>query len=171
MSDVTRRAMIHATVLVPFQAVRGSAQNSAIKVGLIGAGNRGSYTGAAIAKDPGVKVTAICDVDEEQIVKARARIGNADAKGYKNYQDVLSSDVDAVMIATPVYLHPDHFEGTRAQRTRYGAPGRGVPLSFGDAPSRPVRFKGTRAQRTCYGAPGRGVPLSFGDAPSRPVRF
>ena len=48
---------------------------------------------------------------EEQIAKAKNRkIGAADAKGYKNFQDVLASDVDAVMIATPVYLHPDHFE-------------------------------------------------------------
>ena len=45
MSDLSRRAVIQAAALVPFQAVRGSAQNSAIKVGLIGAGSRGTYTG------------------------------------------------------------------------------------------------------------------------------
>jgi predicted dehydrogenase len=110
MSDLSRRAVIHAAALVPFQAVRGSAQNSAIKVGVIGAGSRGSYTGSIIAKNPGVKVTALCDVEEQQIEKARAKIGAADAKGYKNFEDVLASDVDAVMIATPVYLHPTHFE-------------------------------------------------------------
>jgi prephenate dehydrogenase len=104
--------------------VRGSAQNSAIKVGLIGAGSRGTYTGSAIAKNPRVKITAICDVGEEQIAKAKNRIGAEDAKGYKNFQDVLASDVDAVMIATPVYLHPDHFEAavksesTSTEKTR-----------------------------------------------------
>jgi len=110
MSDLSRRAVVQAAALVPFQAVRGSAQNSAIKVGLIGAGSRGTYTGSEIAKNPRVKITAVCDVVEEQITKAKNRIGAADAKGYKNFQDVLASDVDAVMIATPVYLHPDHFE-------------------------------------------------------------
>jgi predicted dehydrogenase len=89
--------------------VRGSAQNSAVKIGPIEL-SRGTYTATTIAKDPKVKVTAICDVVDGQIVKARARIGVADAKGYKNFQDVLASDVDAVMIATPVYLHPEHFE-------------------------------------------------------------
>src|SRR6516225_12026544 len=110
MPHVSRRTIIQTAAIVPFQAVRGSAQNSAVKIGLIGAGSRGAYTATTIAKDPKVKVTAICDVVDEQIVKARARVGAADAKGYKNFQDVLASDVDAVMIATPVYLHPEHFE-------------------------------------------------------------
>ncbi len=108
--SLSRRALVHAAALVPFQAVRGSAQNSAIKVGVIGAGSRGAYTSSTIAKDPRVKVTAICDVVDEQIVKARTRIGAPDAKGYKNFEDLLASDVDAVLIATPVYLHPEHFE-------------------------------------------------------------
>jgi predicted dehydrogenase len=110
MTNFSRRTAVQAAALVPFQAIRGSAQNSAVKIGLIGAGNRGAYTGAAIAKDPRVKVVAICDVVEEQIAKAKVRIGNPDAKSYKDFRDVLASDVDAVMIATPVYLHPEHFE-------------------------------------------------------------
>src|SRR6476619_996628 len=110
MPELSRRAVFQAAAVVPFQAVRGSAQNSAVKIGLIGAGSRGTYTATTIAKDPKVKVTAICDVQEEQITKARTRIGAVDAKGYQNFHDVLASDVDAVMIATPVYLHPQHFE-------------------------------------------------------------
>src|SRR2546421_1617985 len=51
----------------------------------------------------------VCSSDL-QIAKAKTKIGAPDAKPYKNYQDVLASDVDAVMIATPVYLHPEHFE-------------------------------------------------------------
>jgi len=110
MPTFSRRTAVQAAALLPLQTIRGSAQNSAIKVGLIGAGNRGAYTGATIAKDPRVKVTAICDVVDAQIEAAKARIGNPDAKAYKDFRDVLASDVDAVMIATPVYLHPEHFE-------------------------------------------------------------
>ena len=100
MTKLSRRAIIQTAAVVPFQAVRGTAQNSAIKVGLIGAGSRGSYTGTEIVKNPGVKITAVCDVVDEQIAKARERIGAKDAKGYKDFRDVLASDVDAVMIAT-----------------------------------------------------------------------
>ncbi len=110
MSSFSRRTAIQTAALVPFQAVRSSAQNSAIKVGIIGTGSRGSYTGSIIAKDPRVKVVALCDVVDEAVAAARTKIGNPDAKGYKDFRDLLASDVDAVMIATPVYLHPDHFE-------------------------------------------------------------
>jgi predicted dehydrogenase len=102
--------MVKAAALVPLEAVRGSAQNSAIKVGLIGAGSRGQYTASMVAKNPRAKIAAICDVADAQIEKARQRTGAADAKAYKNFEDLLASDVDAVMIATPVYLHPEHFE-------------------------------------------------------------
>lgn len=111
MKSIARRSLVHAAALVPFQAVVGSAQNSAIRVGLIGAGSRGTYTAGMVAKDPRAKVTAVCDVVSEQIAKAKQKIGVPDAKEYSNFQDVLASnDIDAVMIATPVYLHPDHFE-------------------------------------------------------------
>lgn len=112
MSNVTRRRVVQASAaaVLPFQAVVGSAQNSAIKVGLIGAGSRGTYTAGMVAKDPRARVTAICDVAEKQIETAKAKIGAPDAKAFRNHQDLLASDVDAVMIATPVFLHPDHFE-------------------------------------------------------------
>lgn len=110
MPQFSRRNLIESAALVPLQAVSGSAQNSAIKVGLIGAGSRGTYTAGIVAKNPRVRITAVCDVVPDQIQNAKTKIGAPEAKGYANFQDVLASDVDAVMIATPVYLHPDHFE-------------------------------------------------------------
>jgi len=106
MKQIDRRSIFQVAALAPFQAVSGKT----VKVGLIGAGSRGTYTASMVAKDPRAKIAAICDVVDENIAKAKERTGSPDAKAFKNYQDVLSSDVDAVMIATPVYLHPDHFE-------------------------------------------------------------
>ena len=110
MTNFSRRTVMRAASLVPLAAVRGSAQNSAIRIGLIGAGGRGTYTATTINKDPRAKVVAICDVVEEQIIKAKAKVGAPDAKSYKDFRELLASDIDAVMIATPVYLHPGHFE-------------------------------------------------------------
>jgi myo-inositol 2-dehydrogenase / D-chiro-inositol 1-dehydrogenase len=111
MSELTRRNLVRTAALAPFQAVRGTAQNSAVRIGLIGAGSRGTYTSRTIAQDPRAKVVAICDVVEDQIANAKLKIPAPDAKGYTHFEDVLASkDVDAVMIATPVYLHPEHFE-------------------------------------------------------------
>lgn len=110
MQQPSRRTLFRAGALVPFQLVRGTAQNSAVRVGLIGAGSRGTYTSGTVAKDPRAKIVAVCDVVEEQIKTAKSRIQAPDAREFRNYQDLLNSDVDAVMIATPVYLHPEHFE-------------------------------------------------------------
>ena len=111
MNELTRRNLVRAAALVPLQAVRGSAQNSAIRIGVIGAGSRGTFTSKTISLDPRAKVVAICDVVEDQIANAKSKIPAPDAKGYKDYRDLLASkDVDAVMISTPVYLHPEHFE-------------------------------------------------------------
>jgi predicted dehydrogenase len=110
MLQPSRRTLVQAATLVPFQAVRGTAQNSAVRIGLIGAGSRGTYTSGIVAKNPQARVVAICDVVDEQIENAKAKIPAPDAKTFKNYQDVLASDLDAVLIATPVFLHPEHFE-------------------------------------------------------------
>src|SRR5262245_1047829 len=105
MSQPSRRNVIQAAALVPIQAVRGTAQNSAVRIGLIGAGSRGTYTSRLVTKDPQAKVVAICDVVDEQLETAKAKIPAPEAKTFKKYQELLASDVDAVMIATPVYLH------------------------------------------------------------------
>jgi len=110
MTQPSRRALVQTAMLVPFQAVRGTAQNSAVRIGIIGAGSRGTYLSRTAGKDSRVRMTAICDVSDEQIEKAKARIAATDIRTFKNYQDLLASDVDAVLIATPVYLHPEHFE-------------------------------------------------------------
>lgn len=110
MSKIARRTLVQTAALVPFQTVRSSAQNSAVKVGVIGVGSRGSYTGGIVAKDSRARVVAIADVSDEALAAAKPKMLNPDVKTYKNYQEVLASDVDAVLIATPVYLHPDHFE-------------------------------------------------------------
>lgn len=109
MPDISRRTLVHAAAIVPFQAVRGTAQNSAIRVGIIGVGSRGSYDGRIMSKDPRVRVTAVCDISEEQLAKAKASFA-PDASQHKDYHEVLNGNVDAVIIATPVFLHPEHFE-------------------------------------------------------------
>jgi myo-inositol 2-dehydrogenase / D-chiro-inositol 1-dehydrogenase len=106
---ISRRSMIAAAV-VPSVAVRGSAANSAISVGLIGSGGRGTYDATLLVRHTDARLVAFCDIVDERIERARKSVPAPGAKAYKNYRDLLASDVDAVIIATPVFLHPEHFE-------------------------------------------------------------
>jgi len=91
-----------------------------LKAGIIGCGGRG--TGAAInwlKSGPSVTVTALGDVFKDRIDSCRERIKkefNIDVAeencftGFDNYQKVIDSGVDVVILATPPFFRPMHFE-------------------------------------------------------------
>jgi predicted dehydrogenase len=81
-----------------------------VKIGVIGSGSRGTNDARILAKDPRARIVAVADIVDAQMDAAKAKIPAPDAKTYRNYKDLLASDVDAVVIATPVFLHPDHLE-------------------------------------------------------------
>jgi predicted dehydrogenase len=97
-----------AFLVVKPNVARGSQASSALSLGLIGCGNRGMYVSGLFAKNEYAKVTAICDIYDDKLEAAEKKYSGA--AQYKNYRDLLASDVDAVLIATPAYLHPEHFE-------------------------------------------------------------
>jgi len=91
-----------------------------IKVGLIGCGGRG--TGAAVqalnTSGGGVRVTALADVFANNVQTAYRSIKSehgdkVDDKrfvGLDAYQELLATDVDLVILATPPGFRPLHFE-------------------------------------------------------------
>ncbi len=115
MADITRRdALAGAANLMILNSATafGSQANSAVSFGIIGTGGRGTYVGGHMARDANAKLTAICDIYPDRIDQAKTRIPGADkARVYRDYKELLSQqDIDAVLIATPVFLHPEHFE-------------------------------------------------------------
>ena len=108
--DISRRNLFRAATVVPLAAVRGTAANSAVKVGLIGSGGRGTFDAGLLVQDKRARLTAICDIFDDRLARAAKVIPASDAKQYKDMNELLHSDVDAVIIATPVFLHPEHFE-------------------------------------------------------------
>jgi myo-inositol 2-dehydrogenase / D-chiro-inositol 1-dehydrogenase len=86
--------------------------NSAVSFGIIGTGGRGVYVGTHMAHVPGTKLAAICDIFRDRIDNAKTKLpGGQEARVFRNYRELLEqSDIDAVLITTPVYLHPEHFE-------------------------------------------------------------
>jgi predicted dehydrogenase len=96
----------------------GSQANSAVTFGIIGTGGRGRYVGGHMARDPRARVTALCDIFPDRIDLAKTQVPGADkARVWRDYRELLEqSGVDAVLIATPVFLHPEHFEAAVAAR-------------------------------------------------------
>jgi predicted dehydrogenase len=99
-------------ILASSTASCGSPANSKVSFGVIGMGRRGSYVGAMMAEDAHAHLTAICDIYPEPIAAARkAMPAGGSVRIYRDFHDLLASpDIDAVLIATPVFLHPEHFE-------------------------------------------------------------
>lgn len=72
-----------------------------IKVGIVGA--RGLSTVLGFNSIPGVRVEALCDLNE-YLLRQQALKYNI-SKTYRVYEDMLESDIDAVVVATPMQLH------------------------------------------------------------------
>ena len=109
MNLLSRRNMIGASVAAAGLA-RGTPANSAITVGVLGTGNRGTFVSTMMAKNTSARVVALCDVFDEKMEQAKKSIGVENPRLYKDFRQMLASDVDAIIIATPVFLHAEHFE-------------------------------------------------------------
>lgn len=85
--------------------IKAHAQSNQMKYGMIGTGSRGTYLLGHLAKVDNGHCTALCDLDQESLDKAATVIGT-NPKKYKDYRELLADkDVDAVIIAVPLYQH------------------------------------------------------------------
>jgi myo-inositol 2-dehydrogenase / D-chiro-inositol 1-dehydrogenase len=113
MDSVTRRGVLGAgPLLVSASTALGYSANSSVSFGIIGTGGRGRYVGTLMAKDSNARIAAICDKYPDRIDQAKTQVPGADkVKAYRDYKELLNDkSIDAVLIATPVFLHPEHFE-------------------------------------------------------------
>jgi len=77
-----------------------------MKVGIIGCGNIAKVHAWALSGIAGVRLTAFCDIHKEKAETFAERYANADDIIIcDDYRDLFKSDVDAVHICTPHYLH------------------------------------------------------------------
>ncbi|MBI4579067.1 MAG: Gfo/Idh/MocA family oxidoreductase [Planctomycetes bacterium] len=94
----------------------GTAANSRIQIGLIGANGQGNYDLDEVLRQPDTSIVAVCEVYKERRDSTIARImkaatqpegrGRHDPKPYTDYREVLArKDVDAVIIATTPHWH------------------------------------------------------------------
>src|SRR5205823_9115918 len=106
------------------ELVHGTRANSAVGVGLRGGGGRGTEDAANLVDTGGARVVALADLFPDQLDAARAHFDQVQqAKGFaaldpkqlfvgpRAYERLAASkEVDAIVIATPPYFHPQHLE-------------------------------------------------------------
>jgi myo-inositol 2-dehydrogenase/D-chiro-inositol 1-dehydrogenase len=92
------------------ETVFGSQANSAVEVGLIGCGGRGNWIGAFFPEFAGARVVALADVIRERLdaTQASFKVDSSRAHyGPDAYRQLVESKLDAVVIETPPYFHPE----------------------------------------------------------------
>ena len=131
---VDRRKFIGAAattvgmLLLKPELVRGTAANSTVRVGLLGCGGRGTEDATNMIDTGAARVVALGDLFQDQLDKARDSFNKIQPpKGYPDldasqlfvgphaFQQIAASkEVDAIVIATPPYYHPQHLEAAAA---------------------------------------------------------
>ena len=102
-----RRSFLAGAVLAAPAVAQIAGEKKPLRVGLIGAGARGTYLADTTAKmgeqgEP-VQLAAVCDLYQPRLERAEVKYK---AKGYAKTADMLrDAQLDAVMIATPDRQH------------------------------------------------------------------
>ena len=101
----------------------GAADDRPVRMGIVGAGNRGRSHVSSLVAMKGVEIRAMCDIDPSNLERAEAITGKAGrpkperyARGEEDFKRLMArDDLDAVLIASPWQWHaPMAVEGMRA---------------------------------------------------------
>lgn len=115
---MTRRSLLKRGALVAGAGIVGQVSPSAwanpigandrVRIGIIGLGNKGGQHAKTLSKMAGVQITALCDVDPQQMAAVKAKLGPGHGAVFTttDLRKVMDrGDVDAVLIATSTHWH------------------------------------------------------------------
>lgn len=118
---VKNTAIISSAAILSPGIVFGSKANSAVRMGIIGCGNRGTSVISTMSKNTNISIIAMADIFESQLQIAEGKFNKLNAgkgfasiaksniyQGSKAYLRLLENkSVDAVLISSPAYTHPE----------------------------------------------------------------
>lgn len=108
--DFLKTATTGGLLVLKPTTVFGSQANSTIEVGIIGCGGRGNWIGPFFPEFAGAKVVALADVIKDNLDSTRAKFQVDTSRAYYGpdaFKQLAQSKVDAVVIETPTYFHPE----------------------------------------------------------------
>ena len=110
--QLSRRALL-AAAAGSMQSAAAQLTAKELRVGVLGTGSRGTGMMQISLSLPGVRVTAVCDIDEGRATKAQEIVEKASGRrptpytrGVEDYKRMLdSADIDVVLVMTPQNQH------------------------------------------------------------------
>ena len=125
---IKNSAVISAAMILKPEIVFRSRLNSAVRVGIIGCGSRGTAVISSMSKNTNTHIIAMADIFTDRLTEHAPIYNqlNADKslpaiaannmfQGSKAYQKLVEhKDVDAVLISSPCYTHPSFMEAAVA---------------------------------------------------------
>lgn len=115
-SSVNRRSFVKSTAaglaVMSAGSAFGASANSAMTIGLIGCGGRGNHDARNFVRHTNSRVIALADFYQDRLDETKSNFPDGKPKtflGFQAYKDLLATNVDAVIITSPPYFHPDHF--------------------------------------------------------------
>lgn len=120
-------ALSSMMILKP-DAVFGTRANSAVQLGIIGCGDRGTAVISSMSKHTDINIVAMADLLGDKLQNAKGTLDRLNSErgypaiqkgsmyqGSRAYLQLLENkDVDAVLISSPAYTHPDFMEAAVA---------------------------------------------------------
>ena len=124
----TGAGVLSAMLVLKPRTVFGYEANSAVRLGLLGCGNRGSSVAESFARNTSARIVALADLFSDNLAAGLDRFNKLNAslgqspieskllfRGPHCYEQLANSkDVDLIQISTPPYFHVQHLEAAVA---------------------------------------------------------
>jgi myo-inositol 2-dehydrogenase/D-chiro-inositol 1-dehydrogenase len=121
---ITGASAASGLLLLKPRTAFGSEANSAVRLGLLGCGNRGTSVATSFAKNTSARIVALADIFPDKLTSAKAHFDEVNSSlgipaidpklmfhGYEAYKELAASpDVDAIQISTPPWFHVQHLD-------------------------------------------------------------
>jgi predicted dehydrogenase len=121
---IKNSVIISAGAIIAPHIVRGKISASSVQLGIIGCGGRGTAVISSMSKNANVNIIAMADIFEDKLKEKHDVYNELNAakglpaikssnmyQGSKAFEKLLQNkDVDAVLISSPCYTHPEFLE-------------------------------------------------------------
>jgi predicted dehydrogenase len=100
-------------LIVKSETAFGTQANSTVEIGLVGCGGRGNWITPFFIEYAGARVVALADVIKTHLDTTRDKFNVDGSRAYYGpdaYKELAASKLDAVIIETPTFFHPEQAE-------------------------------------------------------------